>query len=413
MSTLGPWPKGMNNRAADHAIPRSTRQDPGDAARNAVNVDFDNAGKGRRRKGFTKVYAGLDTKGGYSCPLGKFFVEFGSLKKFTGTNTAEIVYPGITGTTFTYDYFNGVMYFSDGVLCLKITAGGVRKWGMGIPAAPMVSSTTGTYGAGTYLACCCWVDGDGVESGPSPIVSITAGDNAGIIFGNLPMTDDAQVEALRLYLSTANGKELYHVADVTLGTTSYTVAAGRYDEGNLLDNHFISPPPAGRIIRITDGRAYVADALGNVFYSEPFQYDHFGPDNYLQFPAPVDIMEPVKGGIYFAHGNQTDFYAGEPEDGSDISTVLPYGGIYGTGRKMTNSDNVCWQSQRGMVIAGPAGQIKNVQEDNVATESAVSGATLIKEKDGLRQFIAALHQPTTSALAATSWITAEKVRRGE
>jgi hypothetical protein len=64
-----------------------------------------------------------------------------------------------------------------------------------------------------------------------------------------------------------------------------------------------------------------------------------------------------------------------------------------------------------MIIAGNGGACKNVQEENVATDSAVSGASLIRERNGLRQFIAALHQPTSSPLAATSWIDAEVIRR--
>ena len=406
-TTLHPWGLGVNNRASDRALPE-------EAVRNAVNIDFISETELRSRKGMTKVYSALSTKSGYSCSLGMFFVEGPTLKKFDPTTgTATTVLPGVSAGHRTFDYFDGVLYFSDGYIAFKITASAVIQWGMIPPAAPVLSTTAGTYGEGVYLAACCWVDAAGVESGASPVTSVWATSASGIVFNNLPATSDPQVSALRLYLSTANGKEMYHVVDVSPGTVSYTTAAGRYDQGSVLENLFISPAPAGRIIRFYKGRAYVADTVGGVWYTEPFEYDHFNlMDNYLQFPSPVDIMEPVKDGIFFAYGDHTDFYAGNPEDGFDItSDIFNYGGVLGTGKRVPNSDNVCWQSQRGMVVGGQGGQCKNVQEANVAVESAVSGATLIREQDGVRQFIASLKQPTNSPLAATAWITAEQIRR--
>ena len=123
-------------------------------------------------------------------------------------------------------------------------------------------------------------------------------------------------------------------------------------------------------------------------------------------------MEPVKNGIFFAYGNRTEFWAGNPEDGFEVIPKFEYGGVLGTGGPIPNSDNVAWQSQRGMVVGTPDGNCKNIQEENVAVESAVSGATLVREKDGIRQFIASLHQPTTSTMAASSWVDAEVIRRG-
>lgn len=411
MVTLGPWSKGMNNRAADHALPISTRENPGNACRNAVNVNFDNQGKGKRRDGMTKVLSLLNGKNSFSCEIGCYFIDGMDLKKFNpADNTGTVIYTGVTGTEYAFDYYNGTVYFSDGVVSLKITATSVSKWGMTAPAAPVLSATAGSYGAGVYLATCCFVDAQGVESGNSPIVSISVPDNSGFVFNYLPTITDPQVVAVRLYMSTANGKEFYHVADTTAGT--YTITSGRYDEGSVFDNHFISPPPPARAICHYNGRSYVADAYGNVFYSKEFSFDQFDLRDNLQFPKVVDIMLPVAGGIFFAYGNQTDFYGGNPEAGFNITAKFNYGGVFGTGKKIPNSDDACWQSQRGMVIGTADGQCKNIVEENVATDSAVSGATLIREQNGLRQFIASLQQPTISKLAATSWMEAEIIRRG-
>ena len=64
--SLGPF-KGMNNRAEDHALPTGMEEDSRAMVRNAVDVDFTNAGKVKRRKGSTKKYTGLNIKYGFSC----------------------------------------------------------------------------------------------------------------------------------------------------------------------------------------------------------------------------------------------------------------------------------------------------------------------------------------------------------
>ena len=404
VTTLHPFSGGMNNRVQKASIPEGF-------VRNAVNVDFTNDESIRPRGGQNKVLSCTNPRFGFTSPLGRFFVEGPFLKLFNGSSPSHTLYAGIIGTYCTYFYFNDAVYFSDGVISLKITATGVTLWGMTPPVAPTLSTTAGTFGAGTYLSCCVWVDAAGVESGPSVIVSVDAGANCGIVFNNLPHIVDPQATALRLYLSMPNGKEMYHVADTT--SNEYTIAAGTYDNSNVFSNHFIGPPPAGRIIRWYAGRMYVVDTQGLIQYSEPYSLDQFRRGyNYYQTPEIADIFEPVDGGVFIAYGDRTEFWAGTPETGFQVTKKFDYGGVLGTGRPVPNSKNVAWQSQRGMVIGMPGGECKNVVEDNVAVESAVSGATLIREQNGVRQFLASLHQPTASTMAATSWFEAEVIRRG-
>lgn len=407
--SIKPWLKGMNNRVSIHELISDEGQV--NVCRNAVNIDFSTRGKTRRRKGFTKVYSALNAKGGYSCPAGNYFIEQGSLKCFNTNNTATILRQGIIGTEFAFHYADGIVYFSDGIISLKIINNVVLPWGISNPPAPLLTGISGSFGSGAYLAALCWVDSNGVESGASDFISISLPDNTGIKFFNLPSNQEGAV-ILRLYLSMPDGKELYHVADVAPGTIEYSISSGRYDDSATLEHLLVSKPPTGRIIKSYKGRIYVADSLGVVRYSDPFEYSHFRESNYLLFPSAVDIMEPVTDGIFFAFGNQTVFYSGVPETGFTIIDKFNYGGVYNTGKKVPNSENVCWQSQRGMVISGPGGQCKNIQEENVVTESANFGATLIREQDGLIQFIASLHQPTVSKLAAKSFIEAEIIRRG-
>ena len=403
---LGPFPQGMNNRQPDHRLPDGT-------VRNLVNVKVDNSGILSRRDGIELVYSGLGCRDGFSCSLGTFFRQGASLMRLLDDDTSEELFTGVVGDQCAFEYHNDILYFSDGVITKKIFPDfSFTNWGMEVPGTPAVYSTSGTYGAGTYLAAITFVDVDGNESGASDFVSVSLDSPGALVFTNIPTTTDSQVTGVRLYLSTPNGDVLYQIAEVSPGTASYTQSLGTYDDNKVLETEFIIPPPAGRIIRGYNGVIYIADALGNVWHTNPMSYDQVHmTENFLQFPKVVDVMEPVIDGIFFAHGNVTDFYAGQGPDSFSPRQVLDYGAVFGTGREY-NDTTRAWYSTKGAVLGGSGGQVKNLQEDNVAADTADSGASLVREEDGIRQFITSLTNPTTSTLAAKDFIDAEIIRKG-
>jgi len=405
---LGPFTLGMNNRQPDHALPEGT-------LRNLVNGRVNNSGTASRRDGMTLTLAGINMSEGFNCPFGVLFREGASIMRFNDDDTSDLLFTGVVGEYCTYHYLNGIVYFSDGIISRKIDSDwNVTNWGMERPDSPvMYGITGGAYGAGVYIGAATFVDINGLESGASDIISVEITDDMAIVFSDIPTTDDPQVVAVRLHLGTANGAIMYQIAELSLGTVSYTQLIGNYDEGKTLETEFISKPSAGRIIRSFNGRIYIADDLGNVWITDPMSYDQMiESENFLQFPKPVTMMEPVSDGIWFAHGDKTEFYAGTDPDSFDPIPIFEYGAVFGTGRSVPNSDNVMWYSNRGAIIAGAGGEIKNIQEENVATHTAVSGATLIKEEDGIKQFIASLTDPTVSNLTAGDFIDAEIIRKG-
>ena len=401
---LAPFANGMNNRAPERRLPDG-------AVRNAVNVDFLAPDGFATRPGATKVYTGAALRGGFSCPAGQYFVEQLMLKQFNADNTATDLYSGIIGDTIAYDYLNDIVYVSDNEVALKIENGNVHAWGMAPPATPVVTRVAGVFPEGVYIALYSWVDANGVESAPSPMAYITAPESSGFYFTELPAFTDPQAVALRIYLTTADGKIFYHVADTT--AAEYTIAAEQYDDGAVFDLHFTTPPPAGKIIRHYNGRMYVATDGGIVQYSEPFAYDHFSIlNNYIAFPDEVDIMEPVENGIFFAYGDKTVFYEGNPEDGFNVRPRLNCGGVFGTGQPLPNGEGVMWQSQWGAVEGSPQGQIQQKQHSNVAPDTATAGAAIVRQHEGSKHFIASLSGTTMPTIAASSWMDAEIIRRG-
>ena len=402
---LGPFPLGMNNKTESHDLP------PG-SVRNAVNVDFTDSGRIRRRDGITKIYSGINVRDSFDCPIGTFFVEGSDLKSLNDDNSATILKGGIHGDTVAYEYRNEICYFSDGLITLKIYPdGSVTQWGIDIPVAPLIHETAGSCDAGDYIAAVTFVDINGKESGISGYAVTAIVSGKGIKFINLPFSTDPQVVGLSLYLSMPNGSSLFHVGQVANGTAAYTVSSPGYDTGRILENGNIVKPPACSIIKYYHGRMY--NVVKNVvWYTEEFAPDWCDSSkNYLQFPHDIVMMQPVTDGIYFADTKSTVFYAGAGPADFIVQDVFDYGAVYGLSKKIKNSNNVVWVSQRGVVIGGPSGQIRNLDENNLAIGTADSASLLIREENGLRQVLASLKNPTTSTLVCSSFATVEVIRK--
>ena len=395
-TTLGPWPNGINNRQRGFALPEGTFAD-------AVNVDLDNLGYAGRRKGYTKVYSAFDAHSGFSCDAGTFFVETGQLKKLNTDNTATVLCSGLSGSSVSFCFAVGVVYFSDGIVTGKIVGGVAVPWGLPIPSAPTVSQISGIYGAGTYLAALTFVDSVGNESGSCDPVSFTVSSAAGFRFDNLPTAFSK-----RLYLTDTNGSTLYHVVDVAAATITYSLSAGRYLSGKPLATRFISAPPPGKIVREFKKRLYIADGKV-VWYTEPYAYDWVKlSTNFFQFHEPVTVMEPVSGGLWIV-SNQTYFYAGTGPDNFQVQPQLNYGAVFGTGLQVPNTNDAMWYSVRGLCYGTQDGQVKNMQEANVAADSGTSGASIVREADGVRQFIASVSGSSPSPLVGGSFLNMDVI----
>jgi hypothetical protein len=310
------------------------------------------------------------------------------LCRFNTDKTLTVLATGITGPTPAYAYFNNEVYFTDGVVCKVISAGGVRTWGQPVPLPSASGVNLTTAATGTYLVAVTTVDADGRESGASDVSTITVTNPSGT--GTVTATSTA---TRRVYVSKANGTTLY--LDGT---------------GVELKTRDIGPPPPGRLVAVHKGRPCIAS--GSVLWvSVPFAPDWFHRiAGFMQFPGEIDVMLAVDGGLYVV-ADQTYFLRGNGPEDFQVTTVLPYGALYGTGAYVPFSDNVVWYSARGVVYGTQDGQVKNIQEANVATHVGTQGATLVREQDGLRQVVTSVQGASVSSLAASSWVEMELVRK--
>lgn len=178
---------------------------------------------------------------------------------------------------------------------------------------------------------------------------------------------------------------------------------------HLADDSEYMPMPPCSIIRQYNGRLYgVADKV--MWFTNPYELGSVHRHrNFLQFTSPVTILEPVVDGLWVV-SDKTYFYAGGGPDEFVVKPMLNYGAVSGTSYRHRDG-RVFWTSVKGVVMAANSGEIKNLSEENVAMDTGTDGVSVIREENGLIQFVTAINSPTPSPLAATDWIEMEIARK--
>ena len=386
--SLGPWPKGMNNRQAAYSIP------PGQVAR-AVNGQFDLLGKFRRRAGYAKVQPALAAHSGFSCSHGTFVVQNGTLSSWDGAAFTALV-PGIKGPV-AYLTYNDQVFWTDGFSTGRIVNGVAKRWGIVPPVfAPLVVVQAGsTSPIGQVNLYATFIRADGVESGASQVVEVQAGQGDSIVLSGLPTSDDPDVRALVIY--AGRGEVYYREATVPVGQMSVSLSLRA--SGIITQPRIGLPPPPGLQLAIFRGRIFIAQ--GRVlWYTDLYDAERYDPaSNYILFQDDIDLIAAVDGkprlrapvtGIYVAAGQSTIFLRGETVEDFLYAVVLHYGAVRRTLVPIPNTNNFMWMTPRGAIMTTDDGELQNLQEASIAMSdtTASDGAAYIREAGGNRYFIA-------------------------
>ena len=397
---IGPF-VGINNRLHDHQLGIVERgRKAGDYLRNAVNVDLTAAGTLQRRNGSTLAVPGTRCHSLWSDGTDALYVDGADLKRFTG----EVVATGLTyGRPVSFCKLpTGEVAWTDGVR-LETVENGPVSVAVPNPAPNVAASFGGALRAGYYQVCITNVASGGRESGSTWPVQVQVPDSGRIEVSGLPGT------LVNIYVSPLNGDALYLTASTTASSYIIPVIGTQGAQCSTLN---LRPLPAGRFVREYHGRLMVADASG-LYYSEPWAYGLYNPlRGYIPLPG-ITLLEPGQTGVYVATADKTYWLSGLDVDQIErMVELLPYGAVEGGATRIENSNDVAWFSARGLVIGTQDGQVKNVQEANVAIEGGRTAATLYREQDGMRQFIASVRNPGETKAACSDFMDAEVIRKG-
>jgi len=414
---------GMDNRVPDYKL----RTEAGYLLRDAVNVDVTPQGTLKRRRGATlSAVTGTDTHSLWASDAGAFYADGVTLNTVHATalgiaSVAVINHDSTNatiskGSRLSYsDAPEGGVYWTDGMKLERITDGvtapiapmlpavlpkvTLLKWGEWDPFGPLVPGLR----EGLYTVLFTAIDGEGRESASTQPIQLNARVNEGEFVIQIDYAGDIDVA---VYVSEEGGTSPRFVGVITTGGQ---LLINTQPDGRECPTYGMLPLPAGQIVRSFSGRTIVASG-SILYYSEPYAPGLYMADSgFIPFPSRITIVEPVQGasqGLYVVSDN-TYWLAGDFTQ-TNLTTSLPYGAVEGTSVIRYDQNIAHWMSVRGLVAAATGGDIKNLQEAHIAVSSAVTGATVVMDRNGVKQAVTSLFgsSPHQQAMAS-SYMDAE------
>lgn len=393
---IGPF-LGMNTLADDYALPAG---EEGRMVRLARNVIFTDGKRIKRRAGTTEAVA-LTAPHSLACG---YYVISSALYKVTAFApfASSLVASLSSNSRMAMVKINSLVYASNGTDFLRVDGTTARKWAPPKPAASSTALAGGSLAAGDYRVAIAYEDADGYEGPTSDPVVVTATASSSITV-TFPATP-AGVAQINLYATVQDGTVLMYQGQVPSGTASMSYTLAALGRQALTINKAVLP--AGTILAEHSGR--LLSASGSTLYlSEPYSYGIYNPQaGFIRFPADITIVQPVKSGVYVV-ADQTYFLAGADIAGADMTPILPYGATAGTAFVMPADKLVGWYGAKGLVIGDASGQVKAVQENDIAAETASVGSAAIIEANGTRSILVTLTSPADAQLVNDDFTAAE------
>ena len=179
--------------------------------------------------------------------------------------------------------------------------------------------------------------------------------------------------------------------------------------GTVLQGRALQPVPAGQHVCFHVNRFYSASG-DTIFVSEPFAPHLYDPaTGFERFPGRITMLAATEGGVYL--GADATYFIPGGFPGERVQLVAPEPPVEWSDTHDTDSDTVFWMSPRGLMRGTPSGEVQALQEQRVEVARALSGATAVRNRDGIRSIISVLSEPDLTQAAASSFINARLVRK--
>lgn len=404
---------GLNNRRPDFRL----RTKDGVFLRAAANALITDAGTARRRAGYTQVFSGSDCHSFWhdAATDEGYYVDGATLYR-TKDNGASldrevVVNDLVPGRALTYTRAGTDVVFSDGVTNRCLSADGERVFGVPpLQRVPTVeASVGGALAAGSYSVCFAYANTHLEISGTTPAWLVDVPADGKLTITDLPDAWPRGVDMLLIYVSQPGGAAMFIEQRLLAPQASVTLSVVT-GGGAECSTYLQASTPAGRILRWWGGRLYVANG-STLFYSDAYNPALYTPArNYVQFNAPITVVEPCDGGVYVV-ADKAYWLAGDITQAT-AKEVLPAPAAFGSSHHLPMAQAVYWMSSKGLVVGDWQGQVSLLQDENVVVPRMNSGATVVLEQDGQRHAVTALYGVNGASAAARSYMDAEVIRKG-
>jgi hypothetical protein len=379
--------------------------------RSALNVVFDNEGNFNMRPGFVNRVGGSGYHSFYSSRRGWLLICNKSVINGLNPETYEIV-PLATMNSSNLTSFTEL---NDNLYYLNAGSSGVFKSGVDatqplgheLPALEpqFTASINGSLFPGSYGITYSIIAPDGEESGTGPLTTIDLPDGGsidGIMFSVLPGFK------FRIYLTTADGEELYQAAEFDADVVTYNIST--HEQGRQPMTMHLKPLPFGYIIRALGSRLFVA-TKERVVYSDAFRpHLHNPAHNFLPIVGFPYMMEALDTGLYVSDGTGVKFYGGTDPSQFSVMQASKEQAVFGTsivistehlGEQFEQHDRVViWLSKSGYQVGLPTGEVIALHKTQVNLPQYSQGSSAFVIIDGKKQIVT----PVNSNLLASSSI---------
>ena len=295
--------------------------------------------------------------------------------------------PGIV-TPMSYVHHEDVIYYSSaywrGIYDLRTAS--VRRWGIDLPAAPIVSLTDGNLVPGHYRLCYTALS-NGAISGNGPILDVAwDSGNRGLLLENYPA-------GAAVWLTHPNGGELF------LGTVDANNVIDSFYGAQKLPTLDVIPPPNLQWICFAFGRIWGASGK-YLYYSEAFRPDAFKKGNFFKMPEDITLIAPISDGLFVGTRKRITFLDGkDPKKMSAVREIpagavpgslsygLVSGGGYQVSRKLSQIEAAIWNTSSGIVMGVQGGHVLFLTDGVNKLYPRQNGATLVRDQAGHQQII--------------------------
>lgn len=391
---------GIDNVSDDFSLAPGT-------VRDATNVIIDRVGGVERRDGRALALSGafhsMWTDGSgrtYGVRAGVIcrFELSGTAISYTPIETAPAVSLPAPGPV-RFDEHNGVVVACSRDGLFSIGSDGTAE-ALSLPRPPAPSCVAGSSGglhAGRYGVAVSWLRRS--EEGPlSPSWFVDVGEGGGIT-ASLPLDDPSGADGIRIYRTGPNGDVLMRAQDAPTSMSQYTI--GAQDMGRAATNQHLEPMPGGEIVRHWRGRLLVAS--GRVLMAtQPMRYGLTDPrTDWVQFPARIDIMVALEGGVFVGTSDGVVFLDGATPNewkqvrksarrvlrGSDLRVRADLLGGEEPGDRWV----AVWLAENGFVVGTPDGRLIEQQAKRIRLPDSETAAGVAAAVVHDRQIIASIN----------------------
>ena len=197
--------------------------------------------------------------------------------------------------------------------------------------------------------------------------------------------------------------------DVPAGITIATLS-GFFDGGAVLKTQFMQPPPPGQFVEYNNGIIIIASG-NNIALTRPLQYGLHDPiEDFFMYSERVTMLKGVPDGVYVS-ADQIYFL---PSIGTDqvtqVQTLVAHA-IEGAACTLPDTEDVMFVTDRGFVLAGAGGQVKNITDSMLAIDLYPRGAMGYVEHNGHKQVIAIFADGKDNPAVSEDFRAGDKLRK--